>query len=355
MIVQAKLTQLRNKKVLEISKKTKEIRDLLMEKGLELAKAKMETILQEEDYITVFDILGTLLEKIKEKCSYLCLNDKCPEDLRATLDTIIFASARLEIDEFHVFRQNIGLKYGDLYIQDATHNKGGLVNVNVAEKLRMKVPQDQVIISRLKQLCKDFNIDYVFPQEIQPMTNMIDAMNSGGGMNNNNMYNPNVNYNNYPGQSFFEENPYSQLNFNQQTQFTQQNQFNQQNQLNQQNQFNNQQNQFNNQQTFNNQQHQQNQFNDTQNNQINYSFNNQNQNQNQNFSQTQQYDNNLNKSQNVNDNNQKFSNTYSGNINQNINQSQNNNNNNSQNVKQNDNLDFPNAGGDDLFPKAPHN
>jgi len=156
MIIQARMTQMRNKKVLEISKKTKEIRDLLLEKGLELAKAKMETIIQEEDYITVFDILGTLLERVKEKCSYMCLNDKCPEDLRATLDTIIFASFRLEIDELHIFRQNISIKYGEIYIQDASHNKGGLCNANVVEKLRMKVPQDQVVISRLKQLCKDF-------------------------------------------------------------------------------------------------------------------------------------------------------------------------------------------------------
>jgi len=71
MIIQAKLTQTRNKKVMEIERKRNEIKELLKEKGIELAKAKMETILQLEDMITVYDILGTLFEKIKEKCSYL--------------------------------------------------------------------------------------------------------------------------------------------------------------------------------------------------------------------------------------------------------------------------------------------
>ena len=204
-----------NKKILEIGKKRNEIIELLKEKGLELAKAKMETILQEEDTITVFDILGTLLEKIKEKCSYILYHDKCPEDLRATLDTIIYASCRLEIEEMHTFRQHIKVKYGDIYIIDASSNKSQLVNLNVVEKLRMKVPQEHVIISRLKQVCKEKQIEYVFPQEIQPMNNMMEGYN----INHQNQmhFNPiQPGYdNNLPTKSIIDDNPYSQMNFNQ--------------------------------------------------------------------------------------------------------------------------------------------
>jgi len=232
MIIQAKLTQGRNKKVLEISKKRKEIIELLKEKGLELAKAKMETILQEEDNITVYDILGTLLEKIKEKCSYLLYYEKCPEDMRATLDTIIYASCRLEIDELHTFRKNRGIRYGEFYIQDASSNKSQLCNINVVEKLRVKVPAEQVVVSRLKQLCKECEIDYVFPQEIQPMTNMIDPFTFGNNYNPNVGYPPNLNFNqpmnfnpgnpmtsgydnNFPTKSVIDtDNPYQNVAFN---------------------------------------------------------------------------------------------------------------------------------------------
>jgi len=253
MIIQAKLTQNRNKKVLDISKKRNEIRDLLKEKGLELAKAKMETILQEEDNITVYDILGTLLEKIKEKCSYMLYYDKCPEDLRATLDTIIYASTRLEIDELHAFRNNIKIKYGDEYILDASSNKSQLANVNVVEKLRMKVPQEQVVVTRLKMICKEFDINYVFPQEIQPMTNLFPPMQTGqfyggeqmhvnqnfGGGGMGGTYDPN-----YSTKTVVDDSPYNQLRFTQnqpfnpnQDTYTPQQQyqnFPQQNDLNQQ-------------------------------------------------------------------------------------------------------------------------
>ena len=232
MIIQAKLTQSRNKKVLEIGKKRNEIRELLKEKGLELAKAKMETILQEEDTITVYDILGTLLEKIKEKCSYILYYDRCPEEIRATLDTIIYASCRLEIDEFHQFRNHIKNKYGDPYILEASSNKAQLCNVNIVEKLRIKVPAEQVVISRLKQLCKEYEIDYIFPQEIQPMTNMVDAF-IGGPYGQNPPYNPNSNFNqpmnfnpnqynsgvnydnNFPTKSVIDDNPYQNIGFDQ--------------------------------------------------------------------------------------------------------------------------------------------
>jgi len=134
------------------------------------------------------------------------------------LDTIIYAACRLEIDELHAFRNNIKIKYGDGYILDASSNKSQLVNINVVEKLRMKVPQEKVIITRLKQLCKEFAIDYIFPEEIQPMTNMTPAF-FGGDQG---QFNPNFNMvgyeNNYPTKTSIDESPYNNLNFTQNNQ-----------------------------------------------------------------------------------------------------------------------------------------
>jgi len=191
MIIQAKLTQERNKKTIDINKKRNEIKELLKDKSLEIAKAKMENIMQTEDLITVYDILGTLIEKIKEKCSYILNNKIVPEDLRAHLDTIIFASYRLEIEELHFFRENMRIQYGDSYISDASCNKAELCNVNVVEKLRVRHPQEEVIINRLKEICKEFSIEYVFPQKMPQIANLCDnniMMNNMNQFSSNNPY-----------------------------------------------------------------------------------------------------------------------------------------------------------------------
>ena len=166
MVVQAKLTQNRNKRVELIKRKRKEIVACLEDNNLDIAKAKMESLLREEDYITVFDILGPLCEILKEKVTYMLLNDKCPDDLRAPVDTIIYSSTRLEIDEMHKIRDLVGQRYGELYITKANSNTDLLVNVNVVDKLKIKPASDQYLIARLKQLCREEKIDFDFPQEI---------------------------------------------------------------------------------------------------------------------------------------------------------------------------------------------
>lgn len=247
MIVQSRLTQNRNKKVEVIKRKKQEIAKCLQDNTLDIAKAKMESVLREEDIITVYDILGPLCEILKEKVTYLLMNDKCPDDLRATLDTIIYASTRIEIDELHKVREMVQRKYGDLYISKSNSNSDLLVNVNVVEKLKVKPYADQYVVFRLKQLIKDMNISFEFPQEIPQVINMSDfhdeskiggningdqsqlnPQNLNQGFNQNmsdfnqqgNNFNPsnyNPNYYNYPGGQGPQQgyNPNQQNNFNQ--------------------------------------------------------------------------------------------------------------------------------------------
>jgi hypothetical protein len=247
MVVQAKLTQNRNKKVEIIKKKRKEIAACLEDNNLDIAKAKMESLLREEDFITVFDILGPLCEILKEKVTYMLMNDKCPDDLRAILDTLVYASTRLEIDEMHKIRQLVGNRYGELYITKANSNADQLVNVNVVEKLKIKPASDQYLVARLKQVCREEKIEFDFPQEIiapmmesfeplkNPQTNAFEDQfksytdMSGFGNNPNNTQNLNMNYGqnfntmgepqNYGGQGYTQMNPNLNNQYNYQQSF----------------------------------------------------------------------------------------------------------------------------------------
>ena len=195
MIIQNRLSLYRNKKVDSIRKKKKEVEKSLRENNLDVAKAKMDSIIREEDMMTVYDILYPLCEILKERVTYIMSSAECPADLRAQLDSIIYASTRVEIQELYVLRDFILTKYGSNYLQKADTNADKLVNVNLVEKLKVKPASDAFLTIRLKQLCKEKKINFEFPE-------MFDGPNfdNGGG----NPYSPsnpfdsqNNNYNPY--------------------------------------------------------------------------------------------------------------------------------------------------------------
>jgi hypothetical protein len=166
MIVQTKISLFRNKKIDAIKKKKQEIAKSLRENNLDVAKAKMDSLIREEDYITAYDILGPLLEILKERVTYIITSNECPPDLRAQLDSVIYASTRLEFEELLKLRDLIMRKYGSAYIQKAENNVDRLVNINLVEKLKIKPASDAFLTIRLKQLCKEKKIPFEFPSEI---------------------------------------------------------------------------------------------------------------------------------------------------------------------------------------------
>ena len=195
MSCQNKMSLYRNKKVYEIKKKKDEAIAALKQNNLDIAKAKMESIIRLEDTITVYDILGPLCEILKERITYLCEAQEVPPDIKAQLDTLIYASSRIDVDDLYQLRSLVQRKYGQYYIEAADQNKDGLVNINVVEKLKIKPPVDAFLTIRLKQLCKEKKFNYEFPEEIAPnfdqgMDNQFGGSqnpydNSGMGMGNN--------------------------------------------------------------------------------------------------------------------------------------------------------------------------
>jgi hypothetical protein len=294
MVVQTKLTLNRNKKVELIKKKRKEVAACLEDNNLDIAKAKMDSIIKEEDIITVYDILGPLCEILKEKVSYLLLSERCPDDLRATVDTLIYSSTRMEIEELHKIRATVSQKYGELYISKANSNADSLVNVNIVEKLRVKQAADPYIVARLKQICREENIHFEFPQEIVPIINapnILDSGNFGGNFGGD-----------FGGDNTFGGgNNFNMSNFNQNN--------NQNSNINNFNQNNMNNNNFN-----------QNNMNMSNFNQNNMNMSNFNQNSNMNMNYNQNFNNNFNQSTNNNNFNQSTNNNFNQNTNNNFNQ-----------------------------------
>ena len=207
MACQNKFTLYRNKKIYEIKKKKEEAVTALKQNNLDIAKSKMESIMNLENLITVYDILSPLCEILKERVTYILTSTEPPVDIRAPLDTLMYASSRIEMDDLLKLRNLVTRKYGVYYIQSADQNRDGLVNVNVVEKLRVAPASNVFLIIRLKQLCKEKRINFEFPEEFISNDNGNNPYDGMGNMGN--PYDSNFGNNNMGGGG----NPYSQNNF----------------------------------------------------------------------------------------------------------------------------------------------
>lgn len=138
-----------------LKKKKDEIIDLLKNNNEDMAMAKMDGILRNEDLIAAYDILIPLTEILKERCTYIVSNSECPIELRAHLDTAIFSARRIDIEEYMKFRDLIQRKYGEAYISKADNNVDKLVDQNIVDKLGVNTYKDEAKKIRIRLLAKE--------------------------------------------------------------------------------------------------------------------------------------------------------------------------------------------------------
>ena len=155
-----------NKKINDIKKKKEEIIDCLKKNNKDMAMAKMENLILAENYITIYEILERFIEILREKCPYIMANNDCPTDLRPHLDTVIYAAYRLEIKELKTFREKIKMKYGEAYITKAESNVDRFIDGVLYEKINNTIFPNEVKNIRLKQLCREKNINYISQEDI---------------------------------------------------------------------------------------------------------------------------------------------------------------------------------------------
>ena len=142
----------RLKKIEAINNNKSEIVKFIKENDMKSANIKTDILIKDENYVTVYDILDPIFELIKTKCNYIISTTECPEDLRNSLDSLLYATIRLDIDELMTFKEKINKIYGSDYIEIAVNNKDKKVNNDLVEKLKITTFSEEVIKERQNQL-----------------------------------------------------------------------------------------------------------------------------------------------------------------------------------------------------------
>ena len=154
-LAQAKCKVLRKLKLEASNIKKNEIFMYLRQNNRDLAIKRGNEFLKEENEIAIYDTLNPFFDILKTNSSYIISSNECPADLRAPLDSIIYSSNRLEIDEFKQFREIITEKYGSTYVKRAENNSDKFVNRNLVDKFQVTDFTEEVIQARLNQILLD--------------------------------------------------------------------------------------------------------------------------------------------------------------------------------------------------------
>ena len=124
----------KDKKIKEIPKIKNEIISLLDKDNLDSVKEKLQDYLDFQLYTKIYDSLKPNFEIIKKKYEYMMSSEKCPEDLKYPLHSILHITSLLEIEELNLFRDILKQKYGSYYLRELKYYNDKPTNEDLIDK-----------------------------------------------------------------------------------------------------------------------------------------------------------------------------------------------------------------------------
>jgi vacuolar protein sorting-associated protein IST1 len=163
----SRLTLMKNKKINQIALIKDEIASLLHSGKEEMAMVKVESIINHENFITAVEVLMMYCAQLIERVFQIGSSDKCPPDIRIAVETIIWASTKIDCKELIEARQDLGAKFGFEFCRHAADNKDGYVNSIIRDKLVNTVPEEEMKVVKIQEIASEKRIDFVFKHSIR--------------------------------------------------------------------------------------------------------------------------------------------------------------------------------------------
>jgi len=157
-----------NKKSALSKQQMREISKLLNQKPPKEEKARIraEALIIDDGTIEVYEILQLSCELLSERIKLIASEKKCPDDLKGTIATLIWASNRVDIPELIDIRKQFKAKYGKKFEQDALSNKDSVCNERVLAKLSFQPPSAFLVQTYLEKIADQFKVDWKAAQRL---------------------------------------------------------------------------------------------------------------------------------------------------------------------------------------------
>jgi vacuolar protein sorting-associated protein IST1 len=153
---------LEKKKTENAIKARKEIADYLSQGKDERARIRVEHIIREDYLVEAMEILEMYCDLLLARFGLIETMKTCDEGLLEAVCTLIWITPRLSTDiaELKQISEQLALKYGRPFAEQARANKTNSVNERIVERMSVQAPPRSLVENYLVEIGKSHNVPY---------------------------------------------------------------------------------------------------------------------------------------------------------------------------------------------------
>ncbi|XXG59955.1 hypothetical protein AAC387_Pa04g1952 [Persea americana] len=158
----SRIKLLRNKREAQIKQMRRDVALLLQSGQDDTARIRVEHVIREQNIMAANEIIELFCELIVVRLPIISKQRQCPADLKEGISSLIFAAPRCsDIPELQQIRSIFEKKYGKDFVSAATDLRPDCgVNRTLIEKLSVRTPTGQVKLKIMKDIAKEFQIEW---------------------------------------------------------------------------------------------------------------------------------------------------------------------------------------------------
>lgn len=152
------------KRVNSVKRQRKEMAELLNLGKLDACRIRVESAIREDLSIEGLEVLNLFLELVASRMQVIAEAQSCPLDMKESITSVLWASPRVGevIVELQTVRSQFAIKFGQEFVDVATHNSELSVNSKLMEKLDVGVPTNEMCRAYMESIAAEYGLEVDF-------------------------------------------------------------------------------------------------------------------------------------------------------------------------------------------------
>ncbi|CAA7400856.1 unnamed protein product [Spirodela intermedia] len=156
-----RLSVLRNQRRVRWEQARCDVAEFLRQGQHERALLRTDHIIKEQNMLDAFDMVESYCHILSERADLLESHRECPEELRETISSLVFADSRCgQLPELHEVRSILASRLGKEFVSSAVELRNSCgVNPTIIQKLSTKQPTVEMKWKVVKDMAAELGID----------------------------------------------------------------------------------------------------------------------------------------------------------------------------------------------------
>ena len=123
-----------------------------------------EALIRNANLCEVYTMLRLICELLVERVTLLSSDNTCPEDLKCSVATIIWAAYRIDVKELNIVRKRLKTKYGKTFDNICKNNEADIVDESIISRLSLNPQSPRVLKNYLHTIAERSGHSLITPR-----------------------------------------------------------------------------------------------------------------------------------------------------------------------------------------------